>query len=356
MPIKGFSDVQRIPRVGKIHLGVRKTNDNGKDYPTAVDYFVVKPDASTSKAAAKAFHDVYGDKPKEITIAFPSNDPEQFFPQWLSSYRGGNGRYELYCQGDGEVARRSDGEGGKVQIQCLYRDCPIYQAGKCKELGRLQFFLPDVPGIGVWQIDTTSFHTTVNLNGSIQMIRALTGGRIAMIPLKLRIVPKVVNPDGKSKTVYVLTLGIDDLRLTDFLKQTPLLAASTPNVEPIPENELPEDLFINANLVDEEDVGESTDHVTDEDTSSAQSDTNVSTDEDIAAVAKVECRRNQSNKEVARAKLATIDGQLLEVLTDDPKLIRQLKPLKEGTAIRFRTAPSQKWQNRMELIDFAIVS
>jgi hypothetical protein len=356
MPIKGFSDVRRIPRVGKIHLGVRKTNDNGKEYPTAVDYFVVKPDASTSKAAAKAFHDVYGDKPQEITIAFPSNDPEQFFPQWLSSYRGGNGRYELYCQGDGEVARRSDGEGGKVQIQCLYRDCPLYQEGKCKELGRLQFFLPDVPGIGVWQIDTTSFHTTVNLNGSIQMIRALTGGRIAMIPLKLRIVPKVVNPDGKSKTVYVLTLGIDDLRLTDFLKQTPLLAASTPNVEPIPPDELPEDLFIEANLVNDADVQDTTKNLMAEEDSLEEQSNADEPAEDIAAVAKVESRLNQSNREVVRAKLATIDGKLLEVLTDDPKLIRQLKPLKEGTAIRFRMVPSQKWQNRMELIDFAIVS
>ncbi|WP_029421727.1 hypothetical protein [Alicyclobacillus macrosporangiidus] len=353
MPIKGWCDVPRVPRVGKIHLGIRTTNNEGKEYPKAVDYFVVKPDESTSEAAAAAFHSVYGDKPQEITVAFPTNDPEQFFPQYLAAYQGGGGKYKLFCKGDGETASRSDGQGGRVQIQCLYKDCPIYQQGKCKEIGRLQFFLPDVPGIGVWQIDTSSYHTTSNLNGSIQMIRALTGGRIAMIPLKLRIVPKVVNPDGFAKTVYVLELAIQDLKLTDFLRQTPLLTTGTPLVEPIPQDELPEDLYTDASMVSDTDVAVDVDISEPE----PQPDVEDMTDAgDVAAVAKVEVKRNKSNKEVARAELATLAGELVEVLTDEPKLVHQLKRIKAGTAIRFRTAPSEKWRNRTELVDFAIVS
>ncbi|SFU96021.1 hypothetical protein [Alicyclobacillus macrosporangiidus] len=355
MPIKGWSDEVRIPRVGKIHLGFRTTNDKGKEHPKAVDYFVVKPDESTSEAAAKAFHSVYGDKPREITIAFPTNDPEQFFPQHLASYQGGSGKYKLFCKGDGQIAHRADGQGNRVQIPCLYKDCPFYQQNKCKELGRLQFFLPDVPGIGVWQIDTSSYHTTANLNGSIQMIRALTGGRIAMIPLQLRIVPKVVNPDGIAKTVYVLELAIQDMKLTDFLRQMPLLSTGTPLVEPIPQDELPEDLYTDANIVRDTDVAGS-----DVETTEGEPQPDPHVDDmngaDVAAVAKVEVKRNKSNKEVARAELATLDGKLVEVLTDEPKLVHQLQRLKAGTAIRFRTAPSEKWRNRTELVDFAIVS
>ncbi|MCL6445095.1 MAG: hypothetical protein K6T83_16850 [Alicyclobacillus sp.] len=354
MRIKGWCDVVRIPRVGKIHLGVRATNREGKEYPKAVDYFVVKPDESTSEAAAKAFHSVYGDQPREITIAFPTNDPEQFFPQYLAAYQGGGGKYKLFCMGDGETASRADGQGGRIQIPCLYKDCPIYQQGKCKEIGRLQFFLPDVPGIGVWQLDTSSFYTTANLNGSIQMIRALTGGRIAMIPLTLRIVPKVVNPDGQAKTVYVLTLGIEDMRLTDFLRQTPLLAAGTANVEPIAKEELPEDLYIDANLVSE---SESIDNEFSEPDAVGSDDISThDADGDIAAVADVKIRRNQSNQEVSLVQLATQDGNLIKAVTDAPRLVEQLKRIKTGTAVKFRTAPSDRWQVGVELVDLAIVS
>ncbi|MCL6600837.1 MAG: hypothetical protein K6T81_19195 [Alicyclobacillus macrosporangiidus] len=352
MPIKGWCDVPRVPRVGKIHLGIRTRNDKGKEYPKAVDYFVVKPDESTSEAAAAAFHSVYGDKPQEITVAFPTNDPEQFFPQYLAAYQGGGGKYKLFCKGDGETASRADGQGNRVQIPCLYKDCPIYQQGKCKEIGRLQFFLPDVPGIGVWQIDTSSYHTTANLNGSIQMIRALTGGRIAMIPLTLRIVPKVVNPDGIAKTVYVLELAVQDMKLTDFLRQTPLLTTGTPLVEPIPQDELPEDLYIDANIVPDTGVDVDADP-----SEPAQADVgDITNTGDVAAVADVKFRRNQSNREVSLVQLATQDGELIKAMTDEPRLIEQLKRIKAGTAVKFRTTPSDRWQIGVELVDLAIVS
>ena len=39
--IKELSDVRRLPRLGKIHLGVKAKNEKGVEYPKAVDYFVV---------------------------------------------------------------------------------------------------------------------------------------------------------------------------------------------------------------------------------------------------------------------------------------------------------------------------
>lgn len=341
MPIKGRSDVVRIPRIGKIHLGVKQTSaKSGHAYPTAVDFFVVKADDSTSETAAAAFRSVYGEQPREITVCFPSNDPERFFPQYLSSYRGGNGRYELFCRGDGERAQRADGQGGRIEIPCTYRDCPIYQDGKCKELGQLQFFLPDVPGVGVWQLDSSSYHTTVNLNGSIQMVQALTGGRIAMIPLKLRIVPKVVNPDGKPKTVYVLTLGIDDMKLTDFLMNTPLLTAGSPVVEPIPENELPDDLYIDSNLVHE---------------GSESKESSEVIEGNIGAVCEVEIRPHKDH-EAARIRLASVDGEMVELFATEAPIVNKLKRIQEGNAIAYRATPSQTWPGRLEIEDFRVVS
>ena len=365
MPIKGYSDITRIPRIGKIHLGIKTSNAKGNQHPKPVDYFVVKPDDSTSEAAAKAFHSVYGEEPREITVAFPSNDPDQFFPQWLTSYRGGDGWHQRYCQGDGETAQRSDEKGGYVPIPCLYKECPLYQSRKCEELGRLQFFLPDVPGIGVWQIDTASYYSTVNLNGSIKMVRALTGGRIGMIPLKLRLVPKVVNPEGKPKTVYVMTLGIDDLKLTDFLADARALALGTPEVEPISQDEIPEDLFIKDNLVTDLDVQQTTSSIPVDSSRSqsanpsdnpepASSVPPAKTNEDdgdnvIGSVADHEIK-NIKGANVGRIQVATVTDDLVEALTRDKDILTLLQTVNDGDFVALKTRPSTQWTNRLEIV------
>ena len=372
MPIKGISDILRIPRVGKIHLGIKKTNATGKEYPTATDHFVVKEDDSTSGQAAAAFRSVYGDKPKEISIAFPSDNPDDFFPQWLSSYRSINGRYELYCQGNGETASRVDGQGSRVAIPCMHKDCPIYVDGKCKDLGRLQFFLPEVPGLGCWQLDSTSYHTMVNLNSSIAMIRAFTGGKIKMMPLTLRLVPKVVSPDGKPKTVFVLDLQIENMRLVDFLQQAPMLtAAFSPSVEPIAQDELPEDLYIDDSLVIEETASTNPNpeeavrnfpinpDVRNNPPETVPAET-VSTDEvtDVASYAGREIKPSRKDPQhmIAQLKLAKRDGTMVEVLTDDLTIIADTKTLQKGMTVEYVVKPSSKWTNRLEIVSIVPVA
>ncbi|GMA59460.1 hypothetical protein GCM10025858_40530 [Alicyclobacillus sacchari] len=168
-----------------------------------------------------------------------------------------------------------------------------------------------------------------------------------MMPLKLRIVPKVVNPDGQAKTVYVLTLGIEDMRLTDFLRQTPMLAVS-PSVEPIQHEELPEDLFIEDNLVNDETA------TNEEDTFDTTS--RVQDELPIGAVIDIEIKTNALKKDVLRMRLATLQGECIELLTDEPKLVEALKHLNSGIAIQYTAAPSSKWRNRTEIVDFTIVT
>ena len=43
MPIKGLSEQRRLPRLGKIRLGVKKKNQKGIEYPASTDYFVCPP-------------------------------------------------------------------------------------------------------------------------------------------------------------------------------------------------------------------------------------------------------------------------------------------------------------------------
>ncbi|MCY0876299.1 MAG: hypothetical protein OWT28_08530 [Firmicutes bacterium] len=334
MPIKGHSDMRRIPRIGKIHLGMKQTSQkSGSAYPIACDHFVVKPDESTSEAAASAFHAVYGETPREITIAFASDDPEDFFPQYLSSYKGGEGRYSLFCKGDGVTAKRSDGQGGFREMPCLYQACEFYQAKKCKELGRLQFFLPDVPGIGVWGLDSTSYHSAVNLNSAIDLVRALTGGRMKMIPLKLRLVPKVVSPDGHAKTVYVLDLRLEDVRLVDVFERLPQLGVMhSPPVEPISLDEMPTDLYVDDNLVQDLSTHES-------------SDGDV-----IGSFVEAQTRPNRTGHLVALVKVATQQGELVEAITDEAPIVGDLPLFVAGMTVRVKTIPSTRFANRLELL------
>jgi hypothetical protein len=239
MPIKGISEVRRVPRLGKIRLGVKKVNQAGKDYPTAVDYFVCNEDDSTPAAAAAAFHAVYGDKPRELDVLFPIDDLEALFPNALRCYKSGQG---LFCKGDGELAARRTDKGDWMDITCPYEACDYFAKKHCRPVGTLQFLLPNVTGVGVWQIDTSSFHSIVNLNSGISFIQSLTGGRIAGLMLKLRVVPKEVNVDGKKKVVYVMELRNEEARLAD------VLAASTKTMiqllmPPVDMDEVPDDLF-----------------------------------------------------------------------------------------------------------------
>lgn len=250
MPIKNLSDIRRLPRIGKIHLGVWKTSERtGNKYPTPVDYFVVhSQDQSTSPQAEAAFHRCYGDQPRDLDIMFPVNDSAIIFPQWLKAYKPTG----LFCKGDGEVATRRGEDGALFDMDC---PCELLESGDCKRVGSLVVLLPQVSGLGVWQLDTSSFHSIVQVNSGIAFIKSLTGGRIAMLPLKLRLRPKEVTLNaidkrtGENKpfkkAVYVLDLLQEQGDLAKLLVVAsipPAMSLKPPSAE-VMEQTPPEDLF-----------------------------------------------------------------------------------------------------------------
>ena len=201
-PIKGLSEQRRIPRCDKIHLGYRDPAKKGA--PTATDYFVCPP----------VVQKVYGQKPKELPIMIPVEDEEYWASQYYRCYSQTRG---LVCKGDGEKCRRmvdvkteemANHDSTAVvwkELPCEGKECPSYQKKQCREMMCLQFLLPDVPGVGVWQIDTSSINSIRNINSTTELIRGICG-RIRMIPLLLTLEKiEIVNPDdGKKKRVCVL--------------------------------------------------------------------------------------------------------------------------------------------------------
>ena len=237
MPIKGTSDERRLNRLGKVRLGIKaESQKTGNPYPKATDYFVCEEPVIK----------IYGPKPKELKIVFPT---EASPSQWLKRYsltRGlvcrGDGETALaFCDpGTGEVATR-DTEGAILkEVHCDPKTCPAYEAKHCRPIMTLQFFLPDVPSeIGVWQLDTSSRNGIIAINSTLDLVRAICG-RISMIPLRLRLVPQDVQPEGKKKTVHVLQL-VAPYSVSELLDYAKLKPAQI--LLPAPEAGPPDDLY-----------------------------------------------------------------------------------------------------------------
>lgn len=280
MPIRGWSDALRVPRLGTIALGRR----DERGVPYAVDHFVVPPEVEA----------VYGPEPRELDILIPGEDLEKVFPAWLKRY---GDQFGLICRGDGETATLSavyarkfgdeygisatpgiggwryafaggepvpvepGGDGaGWLRIPCPYRECPHYRARKCTEVAMLSVLLPKVPGVlGVYQLDTGSFNSYQNVLNSLEILRRMVG-RISFIPLKLKVRMETHHPvvlhEGEEKRVRsqnpVLYVDMGDLTLERvlelaregrLLKVAALPAAAPLEIEPPDEDEKPELLY-----------------------------------------------------------------------------------------------------------------
>lgn len=254
MPIKGVTDRPRLPRLGKIRLGVKVEQEGKASYPRAVDYFVCPPEVQ----------EVFGTEPKELSIAFPTDDFNQCASHWYRAYSARG----LVCRGDGADARRlvdmkatvsGDGElpeslhpeHWKIatarsentayhQIECPPDTCPQFASKACRPIMNLQFMLPTVPGLGIWQLDTSSWNSIRNVLSGLELVQALIG-RVSGIPLTLALVPLQVQPEGMAKkTVHVLRLTAP-YRLADLYRR-----AALPRGEvfmlPSPDLDAPDDL------------------------------------------------------------------------------------------------------------------
>jgi len=245
MPIKGLSDQVRLPRLGKIRLGI-KVEGQGSPYPQPVDYFVC-PDIVAA---------VYGRKPRELRIVFPTEDPSSWASQFYRCYSRSRG---LVCKGDGERATvLIDEDSGTPaswdsrrttlrDIECDAQRCPEY-GSRCRRVMNLQFLLPDVPGLGVWQLDTSSYWSITNINSGIKLLSAICN-RISMIPLTLKLAPQQVYANGSRKTAHVVSLDIPGT-MGEALRYARMLPGDA--ILPAPDAEPPEDLFPAAVLSSEE--------------------------------------------------------------------------------------------------------
>lgn len=233
--IVGLSDERRIPRLGRIRLGhVNHNTQSSKSYPEEDPFFHVPEEVAR----------VYGtDKPTELDVMFPVNDRSIVFPQAYEYY--GNSK-RLLCSGDGREAIRWDPQALSMQpTEC---PCDLLNEG-CKQRGHLLVILPKVRQTGVYQIDTSSRMSIVGINSFLHMLAPEDHpemgvlGYFAMVPLKLRRVPRDIHPKGYHRKSYPLELVLDatDEEITALRnKKDEILLQTRKWVVQVPEQSNPE--------------------------------------------------------------------------------------------------------------------
>ncbi|MDD5397531.1 MAG: hypothetical protein PHU70_00490 [Dehalococcoidia bacterium] len=244
--IKDLEKKQQLTRLGKIKLGI-KVNKDGKEYPRAVDYFVCPPEVQA----------VFGEKPTELRIVFVApkneypNEAEERDVFTNQSYRWYSRSRGLLCSGDGEISKRwVDTKTGdvpndkteptdkkKVDGICAGQKCPDYIAGnRCRETMFLQFIMPEVVGLGIWQIDTSSYYSMININSTLRLMKA-AWGRMTNIPLVLALIEKEVTPKETNRKKKVRVL---ELRSKYRLMDTPVLELLGQYLLPPADDEVPD--------------------------------------------------------------------------------------------------------------------
>jgi hypothetical protein len=202
-----------LPERGKIKIGVKGKavqSRKGTTFqpPEKLDHFVVTtlergPDGNFVRDPA--IHGMIGDTPRRIPITLLYNDIDLNFQSRYACYQG----RRLWCAGDGEAAIRQLPNGPQtVSCTCERIDFDYKGSDKCKFNGTLSVMIRGAGGLGgVWKFRTTSVNTVRNLTGSLQLIKAASGGVLAGLDLDLVLTPKAAMlPDGSQQTVYVVSV------------------------------------------------------------------------------------------------------------------------------------------------------
>jgi hypothetical protein len=186
---------------------------------------------------------------------FPPAPTDLFFAQWYKRY----GKSTLVkCKGDGEIAtcgseefakgleKIGEDERGMIQVKCLGPECIYQKSNECARMASLQVILPDLKGMGIWQINTGSYNSIVNVNSAIDWLRGLCG-RYAMIPVTLMRVETEIAYEGKKSKHYILAVDQNSFSIGD-IQQWAALKTVERALIPAPD-ESKDALFYDANGV-----------------------------------------------------------------------------------------------------------
>lgn len=197
------------PVLGRISIG-KVIEKNGKRLPEKDDQFTI-----TSQVQGKdgwLLHPLNDelrqgkdDKLRSIPVRLLFNEPELNFRADYTLFDRQTGR--PVCVGNGETCKRL-GKNGIESLPCPSPDaCPLAKGNACKPYGRMNVVIGDEDALGSFVFRTTGFNSIRTLIARLQYFRAISGDRLACLPLELRLRGKSTRQSHGTPIFYVdLTL------------------------------------------------------------------------------------------------------------------------------------------------------
>lgn len=219
-------DVQRRgQQLGRIRIGQQvPASQPGKMKPVRLDTFRI---TTQSRIAADAIAELYGGTVKDwnnefevitdksaIGVTVPPRD--QVVSQW----------YEMWSKGG--CSRRCDSQVEQISsgpCQCPHADDPtdlaqVEAAAKerarlaalnppqaCKAVTRISVMIPDLPGLGVFRLDTGSYYAAVEI-GDVAALMQAARDQGVFLPAVLRIEHRQRVANGRTKKFPVPVLEV----------------------------------------------------------------------------------------------------------------------------------------------------
>lgn len=169
-------DIQRrFVEIGRLRTGEKAAAANGRSRPKKLDTWRL---TSPSKDAIKAAADKYGgsvaaweDQWEVITDSATLDvmlPPQAGVRSYSLSYElWSGGGCQRRCNGADAMIARGD------QLVPMACQCDPDER-ECKPTLRVPFFLPDLPGLGVWRLDTGGFNAAAELPGMLDLLTQFT--------------------------------------------------------------------------------------------------------------------------------------------------------------------------------------
>lgn len=221
------------PIVGRISIG-KVVEKNGRRLPEKDDEFTITTQVQTKDGWM--LHPLNqslrkdgnaNNKLRSIPVRVMFNDPDLNLRASYHYFDRQTGR--PLCVGNGEHCKRSTVDGIQ-ELPCPGPDgCQMGQGGLCKPYGRLNVLIGEDDELGSFIFRTTGHNSIRTLAARLKYFHAISGGRLATLPMELKLRGKSTVQSHRAPIYYVdLTIragmgmaeAVTEARRLDEARQT----------------------------------------------------------------------------------------------------------------------------------------
>lgn len=193
------------PVLGRISIG-RVIEKNGKRLPEKDDQFTLtsqlqNKDGWIAHPLDESLRQAQGGKIRSIPIRLLFNEPDLNFRAEYCFFDRQTGR--PVCVGNGESCKRRTQDGLASQSCPSPDGCDLAKNGACKPYGRLNVIIGDDDPFGSFIFRTTGYNSIRTLAARLEYFKAISGNRLACLPLELKLRGKSTRQSHGSAIFYV---------------------------------------------------------------------------------------------------------------------------------------------------------